>query len=172
MLRYQAADREAAEMLVRRLSPMLLRFLAGPLATRAQAEDMLQDAWLRIHRARHTHRPGSPVLPWIFAIARHARIDAYRQRAAIDGRETSAEDLETAGAARAQQPEPVHWDLWKLVDMLPESQREVVRLLKVSGLSLEETARATGATVGSVKQKAHRAYRRLRELLEERTSPK
>jgi RNA polymerase sigma-70 factor (ECF subfamily) len=48
---------------------------------------------------------------------------------------------------------------------LPESQQEVVKMLKVAGLSLEETARATGSTVGSVKQKAHRAYRRLRELL-------
>jgi RNA polymerase sigma-70 factor (ECF subfamily) len=52
-----------------------------------------------------------------------------------------------------------------LVAELPQSQQEVVKMLKVAGLSLEETARATGSTVGSVKQKAHRAYRRLRELL-------
>jgi RNA polymerase sigma-70 factor (ECF subfamily) len=38
-------------------------------------------------------------------------------------------------------------------------------MLKISGLSLEEVARATGSSVGSVKQKAHRAYQKLRELL-------
>ena len=62
MERYQRADRDAAAVLVRELSPKLLRFLAGPLQTRVFAEDMLQDCWLRIHRARHTYRPGSPVL--------------------------------------------------------------------------------------------------------------
>ena len=49
---------------------------------------------------------------------------------------------------------------------LPESQREVLTMLKVNGLSVEEVARATSSTAGAVKQKAHRAYRRLRDLLE------
>jgi DNA-directed RNA polymerase specialized sigma24 family protein len=53
-----------------------------------------------------------------------------------------------------------------LVADLPDAQREVVTMLKVGGLSLEEVARATASTVGAVKQKAHRAYQRLRKLLE------
>ena len=48
---------------------------------------------------------------------------------------------------------------------LPASQREVLLMLKVSGMSLEEVAKATGSSVGSVKQKAHRAYEKLRLLL-------
>jgi len=48
---------------------------------------------------------------------------------------------------------------------LSESQREVVAMLKVSGMSLEEVARATSSTVGAVKQKAHRAYEKLRETM-------
>ena len=162
---YQAADAEATAELVRSISPMLLRFLAGPLQTRALAEDMLQDCWLRIHRARHTYRPGNPVLPWIFAIARHTRIDAYRRRSQIESREFAAEDLETASSGSVSQPDTTRLDIWRLVRQLPESQQEVVGMLKVSGMSLEEVARATGTTVGAVKQKAHRAYRKLRELL-------
>ena len=167
MLRYQQADGEATGQLVERLSPMLLRFLAGPLQTRDYAEDMLQDCWMRIHRARHTYRPGSPLLPWIFAIARHTRIDAYRRRSQITRRELASDDLEAVGGPSVEQQPPSldHGDLWKLVAELPESQQEVVKLLKVAGLSLEETARATGSTIGSVKQKAHRAYRKLREML-------
>ena len=46
---------------------------------------------------------------------------------------------------------------------LPESQREVIEMLKVAGMSLEEVARGTSSSVGSVKQKVHRAYRKLRE---------
>ncbi len=165
MVGYQAADAEATTELVRHVSPMLLRFLAGPLQTRAIAEDMLQDCWLRIHRARHTYRPGSPVLPWVFAIARHTRIDAYRRRRQIDSRELAAENLETTAPGSVLQPDAARFDIWKLVRRLPESQQEVVRMLKVSGMSLEEVARATGTTVGAVKQKAHRAYGKLRDLL-------
>jgi RNA polymerase sigma-70 factor, ECF subfamily len=56
-----------------------------------------------------------------------------------------------------------------LIAALPEGQREVVTMLKVGGLSLEEVARATSSTVGAVKQKAHRAYERLRKLLQIRS---
>jgi RNA polymerase sigma-70 factor (ECF subfamily) len=53
----------------------------------------------------------------------------------------------------------------ELVAALPDSQREVLVMLKVNGLSIEEIARATASTPGAVKQKAHRAYERLRNLL-------
>ena len=53
----------------------------------------------------------------------------------------------------------------QLIADLPESQREVLTMLKVNGLSIEEVALATSSSVGSVKQKAHRAYERLRTLL-------
>lgn len=162
---YQRADRAAATELVERLSPMLLRFLAGPSQTRPFAEDMLQDCWLRIHKARHTYRQGMPVLPWVFAIARHTRIDAYRRRRRIDVRESSIEEKSDAFQPAAEASAEPDLDLWRLVGQLPESQQEVIRMLKISGLSLEEVANATGTSVGAIKQKAHRAYEKLRSLL-------
>jgi len=48
---------------------------------------------------------------------------------------------------------------------LPQSQREVIFLLKVAEMTLEDVARATSSTIGSVKQKAHRGYATLRERL-------
>lgn len=163
---YQQADKDAASELFRRISPMLLRFLAGPISTRPLAEDMLQECWMRLHKARHTYHPGSPVLPWVYAIARHTRVDTYRRRRNIDQRELIPENLESVGGSTAADQDNERADLWALVAQLPESQQEVVRMLKVVGLSLEETARATGSTVGAVKQKAHRAYGKLRTLIE------
>jgi RNA polymerase sigma-70 factor (ECF subfamily) len=52
-----------------------------------------------------------------------------------------------------------------LLAPLSESEREVIAMLKIEGMSLEEVARATSSTVGSVKQKAHRAYKKLRERM-------
>src|SRR5260370_36231069 len=79
MSRYQQADATAVSLLVQRLSPQLFRFFAGQMGNRADAEDMLQDLCLRIHRARHAYRPGEPVLPWVYAIAHCGRTDNYRR---------------------------------------------------------------------------------------------
>ena len=167
MAGYQRGDARAVTELVEQLSPKLLRFLAGPLQTRAHAEDMLQECWLRIHKARHTYRPSTPVLPWVFAIARYTRVDVYRRRRRIDEREQALEDTGSLQAASETQSYGSEQDLWRLVAQLPPSQQEVLKMLKVLGMSLEEVARATGTSVGAVKQKAHRAYEKLRVLLRE-----
>ena len=164
MERYQQADPAAPGALVRALTPTLLRFFRNQPASRPHADDLLQETWMRIHRVRHTYRPGEPVLPWVYAIARRVRIDGYRRKRRIETYETAVDVLPDCPEKHdCHHPLP-QFDA--LVVDLPESQREVVTMLKVGGLSLEEVARATSSTVGAVKQKAHRAYQRLRKLLE------
>jgi RNA polymerase sigma-70 factor, ECF subfamily len=164
MERYQQADPEAPHVLVVALSPALLRFFRSQVASRQQADDLLQETWMRIHRVRHTYRPGEPVLPWVYAIARRVRIDGYRRTQRIAMHEIAMEVLPEGPVEVEHRDALPTFD--ELVAALPDSQREVVTMLKVGGLSLEEVARATSSTVGAVKQMAHRAYRRLRELLE------
>lgn len=163
MTRYQSADRAALEELVRRLSPPLLRYFAASGIGREDAEDLLQDCWMRIHRARHTYRSSEPVLPWLYAIARHTKLDGYRRRHRRQAREVLVAAV-PENLQRVESPTPEE-EIGRLLAGLPESQREVVFMLKVSGMSLEEVARATGSTVGAVKQKAHRAYEALRRAL-------
>jgi RNA polymerase sigma-70 factor (ECF subfamily) len=131
MVRYQQGDFAAATALIHRLSPQLHRFFVVQFASRGDADDLLQETWLRIHQVRHTYRAGEPVLAWVYAIARHIRVDHYRKACRTAGREEPLERM----------PEPA------------------------AAMSLEEVARATSSSVGSVKQKAHRAYERLRERL-------
>jgi RNA polymerase sigma-70 factor (ECF subfamily) len=165
MIRYQQGDTDAIEGLVTVLSPRLYRFLGSPQNSREENEDLLQECWMRIHRSRQTYRPSEPLLPWVFAIARHSRLDAYRRHRRRAQRETLV----------SEPPEVAHWeadagrhdsgDLSALVEQLPNEQREVILMLKVSGMSVAEVARATQSTSGAVKQKAHRAYKKLREWL-------
>src|SRR3982751_2225855 len=82
MARYQQGDFSAAGTLVDRLSPQLHRFFLIQFASRRHADDLLQETWLRIHQVRHTYRPGAPVLPWLYAIARHVRVDQFRKTSA------------------------------------------------------------------------------------------
>jgi RNA polymerase sigma-70 factor (ECF subfamily) len=160
MARYQAGDRAAAAALVQRLSPQIHRFFLAQLFSRRHADDLLQETWMRVHQARQTYRPGQPLLPWLYAIARHARVDHYRRNQRFEAAQEPLQDLPDA-APQADRDS----NLEELLATLPESQREVIVMLKVADMSLEEVARATSSSVGSVKQKAHRAYESLRARL-------
>jgi RNA polymerase sigma-70 factor (ECF subfamily) len=161
---YQRANADAASELISRISPDLLRYFLAQQTSRSEAEDLLQNTWLRIHKARHTYRSGAPVLPWVFAIAKHVKVDAYRKRRRIQHHEIATEIVPEGPAAREpSRTESMTFD--SLIANLPDSQREVLTMMKVNGLSLEEVARATSSTVGAVKQKASRAYAKLRMLL-------
>lgn len=165
MIRYQDGDSAAAGELIDLLSPRLLRYFAAWGILRDDAEDLLQECWMRIHRSRHTYRPSEPLLAWVYAVAHYTRLDGYRKRRRLQSREMLVdvipESLQPAGSDRAAEG-----DFSQMLACLPESQREVILLLKESGLSLEEVARATSSSVGAVKQKAHRAYVKLRQVLE------
>jgi RNA polymerase sigma-70 factor (ECF subfamily) len=162
MVRYQQGDFDSATELIHRLSPQLHRFFLVQFASRQEADDLLQETWLRIHQVRHTYRQAEPVLPWLYAIARHVRIDHYRKASRRSARESRLEDMPAITPAAGH---AMGLDLKTMLAPLPESQREVIEMLKVAGMSLEEVARATSSSVGSVKQKAHRAYEKLRDLL-------
>lgn len=168
MQRYQRADGEAADELVTLLNPLLARYYYAWTRDAAQVEDLLQECWLRIHRARGSYRVGEPLLPWVLAIARYTRVDQYRQKRRSSGRESGLEEmvvhpsvdpraaLETRLEARA---------MLVAVEALPEAQREVLLLLKMEGMSVGEVANATGSTAAAVKQKAYRAYQAVRRAL-------
>jgi RNA polymerase sigma-70 factor (ECF subfamily) len=166
MLRYQQGDAVAVEELVRSISPFLLRFFATWDDSRGEAEDLLQDCWMRIHRSRHTYRSSEPLLPWIFAVARHTRLDGYRRRRRRQSKEIPISDVPEMSASPGRAAAIEISDLRRMLEGLPENQREVILMLKVSGMSLEEVARATSSTVGAIKQRAHRAYRELRARFE------
>src|SRR5208282_5856779 len=120
-----------------RVSPQLHRFFVAQTAIRSDADDLLQETWLRIHRVRHTYRPGEPVLPWFYAIARRVRIDQYRRASRTTARERRLDEVFDVAAAFPQD-EVYADDLEAFLAPLSESQREVIRMMKVVGMSLEE----------------------------------
>jgi RNA polymerase sigma-70 factor (ECF subfamily) len=135
-----------------------------PQLSSSDVEDLVQECWLRIHRSRQTYRPTEPLLPWIFAIARHTLLDDRRRRRRRAAREVLLAETPdmashvTAGASHAP-------DIVGLLGRLPAGDRDLVLLLKVTGMTMEEAARATSSSVAATKQRAHRAYARLRAFL-------
>jgi RNA polymerase sigma-70 factor, ECF subfamily len=158
MRAYQAGDAAALDTLYILISPKLRTiFRAG--APEQEVEELVQETWFQVHRSRHTWRPGELLLPWVYSIARHLRARQYR-------RTSRRGEVELTDTFSVPPPE-LSRDFEELIRELPESQREVLILMKVEGKSLEEVALATGASIGSVKQKVHRAYEKLRRILGE-----
>src|SRR5258707_12288465 len=92
MARYQAGDFPAATALIQRIGPQLHRFFLAQFSSRADADDLLQETWLRIHGVRHTYRPVEPGLPWSYPIARRLRIDHFRRASRTTARQRSQEE--------------------------------------------------------------------------------
>ncbi len=161
----QGGDAEAYERLLRELLPPLRRFVGVLLRDPPAVDDVVQEVLLRIHRARHSYRPERPFGPWLRTIARHAALDALRERARRGRRERPAE---AAGGVEplAEPVEPgaerISPDLARALGRLPAAQRQALELLHLEALPLPEAATRAGATPGALKLRAHRALRALR----------
>lgn len=167
-----AGDQRAFNELFRRLAPRINMMLLRLTNRRDVAEELTQVTFLKVHRARASYLVGAPVAPWVNAIARNVFLDSYRR-----SRSRRAEVLTHDGTlpeAREQPPEANAFDalgdatrgvIAETIATLPRSQREALLMLKVDGLSLREASARTGASVGAVKVRAHRAYTALREAV-------
>lgn len=177
MLRYQAGDASAFRELYAQVAPRLLGYLLKMARSRPVAEDLLQQTFLKVHRARGAYVPGADPLPWIYSIAHRSFIDEARKakRAIVRvGSDPDGELPEIAAgltglpADRTDEPrvdpEETKAALAAL-QQLPDAQREAVVLTKLEGKSVAEAAEIAGTTVGAMKVRAHRGYEALRKLL-------
>jgi RNA polymerase sigma-70 factor (ECF subfamily) len=165
LVEYQQGNRQAANEFAVLLHPVLYRFFLAQVGNPAQAEDLMQECWVRIHRGRSSYRPGEPVLPWAFAIARHTKIDEYRKDSARTRREAAVMGVgePSTDPRRAMEQSLEASAILSRIHELPDGQREVFLMLKVQGMSLEEVADVVGSSRSAVKQKAYRAYETLRK---------
>ena len=153
---YRAGDVSAFETLFQRYRLSLGRHLTRILDDPAAAEDLVVETFLRLHRHRDRWRPGMPLRPWTFAIARN--LARNRLRSPL----SQADDPgETPPAARDE----VRRRVAAAFAELPAAQRESCSLRLLGGLTLEEIARITGASAGTVKSRLFYGLRRLRVLL-------
>src|ERR1700749_4423475 len=101
---YVAGDRRAFEQLFGRLAPRLHRFFRRSFGVEWTGADLLQQTFLKLHKARATYKPDMRVAPWAFAIAARVRLDEFRrrQRLAEDGDEETLARADEALAVQAQ----------------------------------------------------------------------
>lgn len=174
MARYCDGDSSAFRELYAAVAPRLYGYLVKMARHRPLADDLLQQTFLKVHRARAAYVRGADPLPWIYAIAHRTFIDEVRKTKRAIVKVGDGDDLPEIGADITGQtegsrdevadPELVQAAMAALAE-LPAQQREAVVLTKLDGKSVAEAAEIAGTTVGAMKVRAHRGYEALRKLL-------
>lgn len=169
----QNGDEQAFVQLFRSVQPALLRYLRT--VGGALADDVAADAWVSVVRNLHRFRGDEQGWrAWVFTIAR-ARLRDEQRRAVrrpvpvdTDALLAATEDS-TDVFARVEEILSTESAL-ALIGRLPREQAEVVLLRHVVGLDVEHTAQIVGKKPGTVRVTAHRALKRLGDLVESRAS--
>lgn len=157
-------DRAAFRELSGRWERPLYRFLARQVG--GEAEDLMQETWLRVVRAAPRFDARRRFSTWLFQIALNLCRDHGRRRvpAALDPGEIAAA-VEDSGSPMRPARLDAALDARRLLETLPEAQREVVLLRLVEDLSERETAEVLGCPPGTVKSRLHHALARLSRLV-------
>ncbi len=158
----QSGDAAAYRHLLNEVCIWLRRYYLRRLPP-AMVDDTVQDVLLALHEKRHTYDPSQPFGPWLAAIARYKWIDRLRAMKTASWEEIS-DDLPVLDHGEAVQSAR---SLEMLLDMLKPAQAEVIRLVKLQGLSIEEAAARTGQSISLVKVNIHRGLGRLTLLAQE-----
>jgi|SRR5690606_37968489 RNA polymerase sigma-70 factor (ECF subfamily) len=166
-------DPEAVERVLAAVRPLVVRYCRARVGRQersfASADDVAQEVCLAVLTALPTYRDqGRPFLAFVYGIAQHKVADAHRaaSRNKADPVADVPDDVERdIGPEQHALQGELNERMSKLLEILPEKQREILVLRVVVGLSAEETAEAVGSTSGAVRVAQHRALARLRKAL-------
>jgi RNA polymerase sigma-70 factor, ECF subfamily len=174
MLAYSAGNAGAFDEFYRRHKAPLYRYLLRQCRDAALAEELFQDVWSNLIRARASYTVTARFTTYLYRLAHNRLIDHYRRRApaalvSFDDEDAAPDELP---APRHEQPDAVYDSkqraarLLALLAALPEAQREAFVLQHEAGMSVEEIAEATGVSRETAKSRLRYAMTRLRAGME------
>jgi len=174
MLAYAQGEAGAFDTLYRRHKAPLFRFLLRQCRDAGVAEELFQDVWSNVIRARARYRVTARFATYLYRIAHNRLIDHYRSRspAALVSFDEDEEAQELSAPPRAEphiayEARARAARLLELLQALPEAQREAFVLQHEAGMSIEEIADATGVSRETAKSRLRYAISKLREGMNE-----
>jgi RNA polymerase sigma-70 factor (ECF subfamily) len=167
LARCKQGDRAAFEELVRATNRRVYSLAYRLVGDRSDAEDVAQEAYLRIFRGLAGFREEAAFETWMHRIVANCAMTHLRRRGRFGDLLRDEEVPEQPVPDRAQEVTVQRDELARGLALLPEGQRVCLLLRDVYGLSMREIATELGIEEGAVKVRVHRARRRLKELLEE-----
>jgi RNA polymerase sigma-70 factor (ECF subfamily) len=176
MLGVKQGDDESFELLLQRYRIPLVNFLNRMVRDAATAEDLAQEVFLRVYRARKKYVPSAKFTTWLFRIATNLALNALRdgryRQLEISADETN-EDAQPVLDVPDRQPSAVEKMMEqdraefirRAIQALPEKQRAAVLLHKYQELDYDEIAHILECSESALKSLLFRAYETLREKL-------
>lgn len=170
MLRYRDGDIAAFETLYRRHKDGLYRYLLRVSLDRDAAEDLFQEVWSKIIRARHRYRPTAQFTTFLYRVAHNCFIDSLRRNSRHqqsstvdpDSRPDPGDEPEQAVEKRLARQR-----LEAALETLPPEQRDAFLLHEEAGLSLDAIARVCGVNRETAKSRLRYANSKLKAALRE-----
>jgi RNA polymerase sigma-70 factor (ECF subfamily) len=178
MLAFREGDAAAFELLVARHKRGLYNFLLRSVHDRSRSEEMLQEVFLRVIRAKDRYQRTARFTTWIYTIARNLCVDESRRqkfrrtlpleakrrgRGGDDGQSILdvTEAPQVATDAESEAPK-LRERVAAAIDTLPDDQREVFMMRQFGGLSFKQIGEAVGAPENTVKSRMRYALEKLR----------
>lgn len=165
MASYQAGQVEAFDELYALVSPAVRRYLLSLARDVPRVDDLVQDTFLQLHRARHTYDPAHALMPWALAIARHCWLmdcRTARRRPTVE----LDQHLPAPGTRRDDAGWAARMDVRGAVSALPAAQRQALVAHHVMGFSFREVAARFGVAEAAARLRSSRGMERLRRLLQ------
>lgn len=170
MARYADGDIESFGELFRRCEPRIYAFFLRRTGSPERAEDLYQELFLRVHRARDAYDPERPFAPWLFQIAHRLLVDD--QRRAWRTHEIPLEDREPREMSAGSDDRLADRErLRTVLDALSADERYVLFSSRLEGIAYPELSARLGKSAEAVRQMASRATRRLRAAIASPTGP-
>ncbi|MGH8932031.1 MAG: sigma-70 family RNA polymerase sigma factor [Egibacteraceae bacterium] len=163
-----------ATLLWQQLHDRLLGFITRRVARLEDAEDILQEVMLRVHRHAGDLEHAEHVVGWVYRIANNTIVDHYRRTARRELPTGQGVDLllpdvgsasDMAGSGEAEPRRELAACLMPLLDSLSPRQREAIMLTEVEGLTQAAAAAQVGLSVSGMKARVQRARKQLKTLL-------
>ena len=185
MLDVKAGDEQSFELLLRKYRTPLVNFLYRMVRDMAVAEDLAQEVFLRVYRARQEYAPSAKFTTWMFRIATNLALNSMRDNRhrkmeismdqSVDTGEDEQRPMEVPDRAPTVEQELVARCraelIMKAIHSLPEKQRAAVLLHKYQELDYGEIARVLECSESALKSLLFRAYESLRVELAPLVSP-
>ncbi len=167
MAAYVAGEKKAFSELFSRYGGMLVRLMSRHIRNQDDVQELVQQTFLQLHRARNDFDQSRRLRPWLMTIAFNLKREYYRRRmrkpeAALE-HEPPASDR---GMDHPLERKNAAVRLRTALTKLPAGQREVIEMHWFQELSFPEVAEILGLSVSAVKVRAHRGYRKLRGEIE------
>lgn len=151
------------DVIWRDFSDRLRGYIARKVDSPDDAQDILQDVFVKIHSRAGGPDDESKLAPWVYRITQNTIVDFYRARAARPPESTDTVDV----AAEQHNDKPIDLDDWMrgAISELPEKYREAIQFTEIDGLTQVELAARLGISVSGAKSRVQRGRRLIKEML-------